>query len=61
MAYTNVLRFKFRLIQKLIEDNLQQMKNATSEDDREKYFTIHEQLKGADKDLAALLGIVVAK
>ncbi|MBA4054367.1 MAG: DNA primase [Marivirga sp.] len=61
LAYTNVLRLKFRLIQKLTEDNLLQMKQATNEDDMEKYFTIHEQLKGAEKDLAALLGIVVPK
>ncbi|HEY9008892.1 MAG TPA: DNA primase [Ohtaekwangia sp.] len=61
MAYTNVLRLKFRLIQKLIEENLQQMKKATREEDIEKYFTIHEQLKGGEKDLADILGIVVAK
>ena len=61
LAYTNVLRLKFRLIQKLMEDNLLQMKQVTNEDDLEKYFTIHEQLKGAEKDLATLLGIVVPK
>lgn len=61
MAYTNVLRLKFRLIQKLTEENLLQMKNASNEDDLEKYFTIHEQLKGAEKELAGLLGIVVPK
>ena len=27
----------------------------------EKYFTIHEQLKGAEKELAVMLGIVIAK
>jgi DNA primase len=61
LAYSNVLRLKFRLIQKLTEDNLAQMKLATNDDDLEKYFTIHEQLKGAEKDLANLLGIVVPK
>lgn len=61
MAYTNVLRLKFRMIQKLMEENLQQMKQASSDDDMEKYFTIHEQLKGAEKELASVLGIVVPK
>jgi DNA primase len=61
LAYSNVLRLKFRLIQKLTEDNLTQMKQATNDEDLEKYFTIHEQLKGAEKDLANLLGIVVPK
>jgi len=61
LAYSNVLRLKFRLVQKLTEDNLAQMKLATNDEDLEKYFTIHEQLKGAEKDLANLLGIVVPK
>lgn len=61
MAYSNVLRLKFRMIQKLMEENLQQMKQASSEEDMEKYFTIHEQLKGAEKELASVLGIVVPK
>jgi DNA primase len=61
VAYSNVLRLKFRMIQKLIEENLQQMKQAPNEGDLEKYFTIHEQLKNAEKDLAAVLGIVVPK
>lgn len=61
LAYTNILRLKFRLIQQLMEDNLAQMKQAVTEEDLEKYFTIHEQLKGAEKEIAAILGIVVAK
>lgn len=61
LAFTNVLRLKFRVIQKLTEDNLLQLKQVKNDDDFEKYFTIHEQLKGAEKDLASLLGIVVPK
>ena len=61
LAYSNVLRLKFRMIQKLIEDNLQEMKQASNEDDLEKYFTIHEQLKTAERDLASTLGIVIPK
>lgn len=61
VAYTNILRLKFRLIQRLMDENLAQMKQAVSESDLEKYFTIHEQLKGAEKDIAGILGIVIAK
>jgi DNA primase len=61
LAYTNVLRLKFRLIQKLMEDNLLSMKQTTSEEDLERYFTIHEQLKAGEKELASLLGIVVTR
>jgi DNA primase len=61
VALSNVLRLKFRLIQKLMDENLQQMKLAVDETDLDKYFTIHEQLKNAEKDLASVLGIVIAK
>lgn len=61
LAYTNILRLKFRLIQRLMEENLAQMKVATNESDLEKYFTIHEQLKGAEKEIAGILGIVISK
>ena len=61
MAYTNILRLKFRVIQKLIEENLTSMKGATSDEDLDNYFTIHEQLKGAEKEIASILGIVVSK
>lgn len=61
VAYTNILRLKFRLIQRLIEENLAQMKMANTEEDMEKYFTIHEQYKGAEKEIASILGIVVSK
>lgn len=61
VAYANILRLKFRLIQRLMEDNLVQIKQATNEADLEKYFTIHEQLKGAEKEIAAILGVVISK
>lgn len=61
VAYSNVLRLKFRMIQKLIEENLQEMKAAVNEEDMEKFFTIHEQLKNAEKDLASVLGIVIPR
>jgi DNA primase len=61
VALSNVLRLKFRLIQKLMDENLQQMKLAVDETDLDNYFTIHEQLKNAEKELANVLGIVIAK
>lgn len=61
MAYSNVLRYKFRAIQKLMEENLQKIKLAVSDEDLDNYLTIHEQLKNAEREIAATLGIVVAK
>ncbi|GCC52974.1 DNA primase [Chryseotalea sanaruensis] len=61
VAYSNVLRFKFRAVQKLMEDNLQKIKLATSDADLDKFLTIHEQLKNAEREIAETLGIVIAK
>lgn len=61
VAYSNVLRYKFRAIQKLMEENLQKIKLATNDEDLDKYLTIHEQLKNAEREIASTLGIVVAK
>jgi DNA primase len=61
MAYSNVLRFKFRAVQKLMEENLQKIKLATSDADLDKFMTIHEQLKNAEREIAETLGIVIAK
>lgn len=61
VAYSNVLRYKFRAIQKLMEENLQKIKLATSDEDLDRYLTIHEQLKNAEREIAGTLGIVVAK
>lgn len=61
VAFSNILRLKFRVIQRLIDENLAQMKQAGSETDLEKYFTIHEQLKGAEREIAETLGIVISR
>lgn len=61
VAYSNVLRYKFRAIQKLMEENLQKIKLATNDEDLDRCLTIHEQLKNAEREIAATLGIVVAK
>ncbi len=61
MAYSNVLRLKFRLIQKLMLDNLENLKAATTDEKQEEFFSIHERLKSAEKELAEILGIVISK
>ncbi len=64
MALTNVLRFKFRVVQKMIEENL--VKLRTSEQNGnwlevDKCLEQQEGLKSAERDLAKMLGIVVAR
>ncbi len=61
VAFSNVLRYKFRAIQKLMEENLQKIKVITDEAALDHHLTIHEQLKNAEREIAGTLGIVVAK
>ncbi len=64
LALTNVLRLKFRIVQKMIEDNLAQVKEAEAKEDWEGLDQALETqmgLKKAEGELASMLGIVVAK
>ncbi|MDZ4716204.1 MAG: DNA primase [Cytophagales bacterium] len=64
LAYKNVLRLKFRVVQKMMEDNLGRIREAEQKADVagvEGYLEKQEGLKQAERDLAAILGIVVAR
>ena len=64
MVLNNVLRFKFRVVQGMIEANLQKVKEAEHEGNLEKLdeaLMAQTGLKEAERELAKMLGIVVAK
>ena len=64
LAYTNVLRLKFRVVQKMMEDNLQELKKLEPGGDLDKIgdcLGVQAGLKQAELELADLLGIVVSK
>ncbi len=64
MALSNVLRLKFRVVQKMLEDNLQLVKLADAAgnwDELDKALEMQIGLKKAESELAGSLGIVVAK
>lgn len=64
MALTNVLRLKFRVVQKMMDDNLAKVKVAEQKsdwDELDKVLETQAGLKKAESELAGLLGIVVAK
>lgn len=64
VALGNVLRLKFRVVQRMMEDNLADVKKAEQAGDwdmLEKALTTMEGLKHAERELAATLGIVVAR
>ncbi len=64
MALANVLRLKFRVVQKMMEDNLQKVKTAEANgnwDELDKALEVQTGLKKAESELAGSLGIVIAK
>ncbi|MBP9924387.1 MAG: DNA primase [Cyclobacteriaceae bacterium] len=64
LVNTNVLRFKFRVVQKMLEDNLKDIKSAEAENEGfilDELLDVRVGLKNAEKELANLLGIVIAR
>lgn len=61
VAMSNVLRLKFRLIQKMMEENLKELKICKDDIAIDKHMAIHAQLKGSERELATILGIVVSR
>jgi len=64
LALSNVLRLKFRVVQKMMEENLQKVKQAEkggSWEELEEVLVAQTGLKEAEQELAKLLGIVIAR
>ena len=59
-ATQNILRVKFRLVRRLIQENSQNLKNGLSPEAEQEHLQLHMQLKAAEMEIARLLGNVVA-
>jgi DNA primase len=57
----NIARLKFRVVQKLVRENMEKLKSAQSEEETDKYLAIHEELKKLEKGFADVLGIVLTR
>ena len=60
VTYTNILRLKFRIIQHLIQEESQKLKEA-SESDVDHYLDEISELKKIEMDIAKILGNVTAR
>ncbi len=61
MAFTNVYRLKFRVIRKLIGENMKKMQETADIQEQERLLYIHTQLKQAEIEAAKILGNVIAR
>jgi len=59
-TYTNILRLKFRLIRKMINDNLKNLTNSSDSKNEEKTIKIHNKLKSVEIEIAKKLGNVTS-
>ncbi len=59
-TYTNILRLKFRLIRKMIKDNLQNLNHTDGVNNDEETLKIHNKLKSVEIDIAKKLGNVTS-
>ncbi|MEO9853118.1 MAG: DNA primase [Reichenbachiella sp.] len=60
-TYTNILRLKFRIIQKMIAENMENIKSAIEEEQVNKFLSIQGDLKNMEMTIAKTLGNVTAK
>jgi len=59
-TYTNILRLKFRLIRKMINDNMQNLNTSDKVNVDEETIKLHNKLKSAEIDIAKKLGNVTS-
>jgi DNA primase len=60
VVYTNILRYKFRKVQNMIKEHMQQLKDMSGEAFEEEIKLIHE-LKRTEMEISKALGIVVGR
>ncbi len=61
MFMTNMARLKRSIVQKLIDEHKEKLKNVTDPEETDQLLHIQQELKKAEKELADLLGIVIPK
>ena len=61
MVVGNILRLKFRVVQKMMDDNLDKMKHAESEKEQHEAMQMYQRLKEAEMQIAKQLGIVISR
>lgn len=60
VIYTNVLRLKFRMLQKLVDENMKELKETKDFELQERLLNVHMELKKTEMELASHLGIVIS-
>lgn len=59
VAYKHILHLKWRIVQKMIEDNKTALQKARSEEEQDKALQIHILLKNTEKEITQILNNVI--
>ena len=59
-AFKNIVRLKHKIIVKLIEDTLDEMKSSQEADEIERLLKVKKELDRINKDLTEKLGIIIS-
>ena len=57
-TYSNIVRLKFRIIQKLVKENMTKLKEAVEETEIDQLMDKHQKLKKIEMQIASILGNV---
>lgn len=58
-TYTNILRLKFKIVRKLMQENMEKLKDSKDESETNELLTVQRNLKKYEMSIAEILGIVV--
>ena len=58
-TYTNILRLKLRIVQKLTHENMEKLKVSKDENETNEILMTQRDLKKYEMSIAEILGIVV--
>jgi DNA primase len=59
-VFDNIIRLKYRIVSRLIEDNIEELKEISNPDEIDRLLKVNMELKKIKSELAKKLGIVVA-
>lgn len=61
LVYSNLIRLKLRIIQKLLDEHKEKLKGSVNEDEQTQLLNTYYTLKKSEVEIAKMLGIVVAR
>lgn len=61
MVEGNILRLKFRVVQKMMEEKMENVKNAKTDEEQQEAMKMYNRLKEAEMQIAKQLGIVISR